>query len=163
MQMRILLILMLLFPCVTHAQDVGESTGYPIPRFVSLNGDQVHSRMGPGTRFPIKWTYQRKNLPVEIIEEFDNWRKIRDIEGEEGWVHQSLLSGKRYAIQNTTNDAVIHRRPEDTSRQVAIIESGAVILLDSCENDWCRISSSGLRGWIPAVSLWGVYDGEQIE
>ena len=98
--MRILLImalLMVLAPEV-YAQSVGEVTKMPIPRFVSMRGDQVFARTGPGTRYPIKWVFQRKNLPVEIVQEFDTWRKIRDIDGEEGWVHQSLLSGKRFGV-----------------------------------------------------------------
>jgi len=71
------------------------STELPLPRFVSLRSDKVFMRFGPGKQYPIKWVYERKWLPVEIILEFDTWRKIRDHAGEEGWVHQSLLSDRR--------------------------------------------------------------------
>jgi SH3-like domain-containing protein len=152
-----------MFPLHVFAQEVGESTGLPMPRFASLNAEQVFARMGPGTRFPIKWTYQRANLPVEIIDEFDNWRKIRDIDGEEGWVHQSLLSGKRFVIQHNGENMPLYRKNIDTSRQTAIAESGAILALDSCENQWCEVNAMGLSGWIQKEFLWGVYEGEQIQ
>jgi SH3-like domain-containing protein len=162
--MKLILILLLLVPLSTHAQTtVGEVTKLPIPRFVSLRGDQVFARTGPGTRYPIKWEYQRKNLPVEVVQEFDTWRKIRDIDSEEGWMHQSLLNGKRFAIHNGEGGSPLYRKPNDTARKVAKIESNALLTIDSCENDWCEVSVSGFNGWISLVSLWGVYEGERIE
>lgn len=143
--------------------NIGEVTKRPIPRFASLRGDKVFARTGPATRYPIKWEYTRKNLPVEIIQEFDTWRKIRDVDGEEGWVHQSLLSGKRYAIQNTGQELPLLRDSDDNARRVAMIESGAMMRIDSCENTWCEVSVLGYEGWISAISLWGVYEGERIE
>ena len=100
---------------------------------------------------------------MEIIQEFDTWRKIRDIDGEEGWVHQSLLTSKRFAIHNTGETHMIFKKPNDASRPVAGVESGAVLKVDSCENQWCLISSTGYKGWIPSSLLWGVYEGEQIQ
>ena len=161
--MKLILVFLLLFAMPLQAQIIGEVTKRPIPRFASLNADQIYARSGPGTRFPIAWEYQRKSLPIEIIQEFDNWRKIRDIDGEEGWVHQSLLSGKRYAIQNTGQAVPIRRDNNDDARVVAMVESGAILRLDSCELAWCRVSASGFKGWISSVSLWGVYEGERIE
>ena len=82
------------------AVDTGKSSsGLPIPRFVSLSADKVFVRTGPALRYPIKWVYQRENMPVEIIQEFDTWRKIRDMDGDDGWVHQSLLSARTPAIK----------------------------------------------------------------
>ena len=159
----ILLICLILMPVTLVAQTVGDSTGLPLPRFVSLRGDQVYSRTGPGTRYPIKWVYQRKNLPVEIIQEFDNWRKIRDIDGEEGWVHQSLLSGSRYVVQNAGQAIPMHKKPADDARAVALIESRAVMSLEGCTDNWCEVQSSGYEGWVAYNSIWGVYEGERIE
>ena len=73
---------------------IGES-GLTLPRFVSLRASEVNMRTGPGTRYPIAWVYKQRNLPVEIVDEFDTWRRIRDWEGSEGWVHQSMLHGRR--------------------------------------------------------------------
>ena len=83
-----------MFPRVSAAQDeLYDNSGLPIPRFVTLRSDKVFVRTGPGVRYPIKWVFQKENLPVEVIQEFDTWRQIRDRDGEEGWIHQSLLSG----------------------------------------------------------------------
>ena len=75
--------------------QAGRSTGLPVPRFVSLGADRVNVRFGPGKQYPINWVFARKDLPVEIVAEFDTWRKIRDFDGEEGWIHSSLLSSRR--------------------------------------------------------------------
>ena len=75
--------------------QAGRSTGLPLPRFVSLAAERVNVRFGPGKQYPVNWMFARQGLPVEIIEEFDTWRKIRDHDGEEGWVHSSLLSSRR--------------------------------------------------------------------
>ena len=159
----ILFIAMILssFPAV--AQTIGEVTKLPLPRFASIRSDKTYARTGPATRYPIKWIYQKNNLPVEIIQEFDTWRKIRDIDGEEGWIHQSLLSGKRYAILKTDESLPLLRSNNDESRPVALVESGAVMSLESCKNNWCDVETSGYEGWIPADSLWGVYDHEEIK
>ena len=79
------------------AQSRGTET-LPIPRYVSLRSDEVNIRTGPGVQYPIEWVFTRRHMPVEVVEQFEHWRKIRDIEGTTGWVHQSMLSGKRYSI-----------------------------------------------------------------
>jgi len=147
----------------TATDNVGEVTKLPVPRFVSLAGDKIYARSGPGTRFPISWEYHKRGLPVEIIKEFDNWRKIRDKDGEEGWVHRSLLSSKRFVIQNEGQAIPMFKNAQDDSHSVALVESGVVLRVDSCKNDWCRVLVSGFKGWIPTVSLWGIYEGERIE
>src|SRR5919204_606278 len=75
-----------------------KGSGLPLPRFASLRSDEVNVRTGPGTRYPVDWVFKRKGMPVEIVAEFENWRKIRDWQGASGWVHQSLLTGKRSFI-----------------------------------------------------------------
>lgn len=157
------IIAILLLPISVNAQSVGEVTKLPIPRFVSLRGDKVYARTGPGTRYPVKWTYQRKNLPVEIVNEFDTWRKVRDVDGEEGWVHQSLLSGKRYVMVNSDTPIPFYYKPTEADRVVALIESQAILGINECNGAWCSLSKSGYDGWIAYDLLWGVYEGEQIE
>ena len=71
------------------------STEYPLPRFVSLRSDEVYVRTGPGQKYPVQWIFRKKDVPVEIILEYDVWRKVKDYDGHEGWVHKTLLSGKR--------------------------------------------------------------------
>ena len=76
---------------------VGPS-GLPLPRFVSLKSGRVNSRIGPGVNYAVDWMYLKPGLPMEIIQEYDNWRRVRDPDGAEGWINQSLLSGRRTAI-----------------------------------------------------------------
>jgi len=161
--MKLILILLFFIPFSASAQMVGEVTKLPIPRFVSLRGDQVYARTGPGTRYPIKWVYQRKNLPVEIVQEFDTWRKTRDIDGEEGWIHQSLLSGKRFGMLKEGQAMPILKNNTDDARSVALVESGVILALNECDLEWCAVSASGFNGWISAKNLWGVYEGESFE
>ena len=73
-------------------------SGLPLPRFVSLKSGSVNSRIGPGVNYPVDWLYLKPGLPMEIIQEYDNWRRVRDADGAEGWINQSLLSGERTAI-----------------------------------------------------------------
>ncbi len=162
--MKILIIIAVLcLPVVGHAQSTGEVTKLPIPRFVSLRGDKVYARTGPGTRYPVKWVYQRKNLPVEIVNEFDTWRKVRDVDGEEGWIHQSLLSGKRYVSVNASASIPLYQDRNDAARVVALVESESIFRVNECDNGWCFLSKTDYEGWIAYNSLWGIYEGEQIE
>ena len=55
-------------------------------------------RAGPTRNHDVTWQFTRSGLPVEITAESDNWRRIRDWEGSEGWVYHSLLSGRRTAM-----------------------------------------------------------------
>lgn len=144
------------------AAKTGES-GLPIPRFVSLDSDKVYVRAGPALRYPIRWVYKRKGLPVEIIQEFESWRKIRDFEGEEGWIHTSLLSGKRTVL--FTGDDLVPLREgfSANARVVAKIEPRVVAGLSKCIDDWCRVEKDGYKGWVERKSLWGIYDDENLD
>ncbi len=154
-----------LFPHVLQAEekDAFRSTNYPLPRFVSLASDKVFVRAGPGAQFPIKWEYHKKGLPVEIVLEFDTWRKIRDFEGDEGWVHQSLLSGRRMALIQGQEQASVRRKPDENARLVAYMEPQVVASVESCEGGWCRLEAAGYKGWVNRAAIWGVYEGEVVE
>ncbi|TAH35337.1 MAG: hypothetical protein EYC62_04775 [Alphaproteobacteria bacterium] len=135
-------------------------SGLPIPRFVSLKSDKVHLRVGPGKDYPIEWIYTKRGLPVEIIAEYDVWRKIRDHQGTEGWVHQQRLSGRRMAI--TTADKQSLRRAEDSKAPVmAEVEQGVVARILECDAAWCKVEVSGFRGYLQRAGLWGLYPSEQ--
>ncbi|TAN79708.1 MAG: hypothetical protein EPN20_00285 [Magnetospirillum sp.] len=142
----------------------GETSGLPLPRFVSLRSDEVNLRTGPGQRYPIDWIYARKDLPVEVIAEFEAWRKIRDWQGTEGWVHQSMLSGRRMMV-------VIGGRRQlrgadgDSADTVAVVEPGVLGRLLQCprNRDYCRVEVGQVQGWFKRDEIWGVYKGEWIE
>ena len=137
------------------AATVGTETGLPIPRYVTLRAKEVNVRAGPGARYPIEWVYQRPNLPVEVIAEFDTWRKIRDSDGVEGWVHQQMLSGRRTVVV-IGGERLLRRRPEPAAPPVARLEPGVVGWLEGCGREWCEIDVAGLDGWIQRSHIWGV-------
>jgi SH3-like domain-containing protein len=139
------------------------TSGLDIPRFVSLKSDKVYVRAGPGLRYPIKWIYKKDSLPIEVVQEFDTWRKIRDIEGDEGWVHQTLLSGKRTALVIEEKGSVLLRKPQTDGTPVAILEPKVIVVLEECSGAWCLAASGGFKGWIERKSLWGVYPEEELE
>ena len=137
----------------------GRSTGLPLPRFVSLAAARVNLRFGPGKEYPISWVLAREGLPVEIIAEFDTWRKVRLHDADEGWIHQSLLSGRRTIL---VTDAVgeLRRTPDDDARVVLRAEAGVVGELVDCAPEWCRIDIGGRRGWLRRDAFWGTLPGE---
>ena len=147
--------------------DIFKSSGLPLPRFVSLANNKTNVRAGPGRKYPIKWVVNRKSLPVEVILEFDNWRKIRDHEGQEGWVFHSLLSGKRTAIIRGENPVYAYENPPLTNgkkpRISMSLESFVVVDIEECKGGWCKILTSGYSGWVKIKSLWGVYESENID
>ncbi|MCR9070446.1 MAG: SH3 domain-containing protein [Alphaproteobacteria bacterium] len=139
--------------------SVGSETGLPIPRFVTLRAREVNVRTGPGVRYPIDWVYQRPNLPVEVVAEFDTWRKIRDFEGTEGWVHQSMLSGRRTVIV-VTAVRMLRREPAESAPAMARLEPGVIAWLEVCRDDWCEVEVAGIDGWLRRGDVWGVRVGE---
>lgn len=138
-----------------------KGSGLPIPRFASLRSDEVNVRTGPGTRYPVDWVFKRKSMPVEIVAEYENWRKIRDWQGASGWVHQSLLTGKRSFII-ASKVASLYKTPASSADVVAKLEPEVMGEIRSCAGDWCRVKVSGASGWIARTAMWGVYKSEPI-
>ncbi|MCA1908774.1 MAG: hypothetical protein LDL39_10475 [Magnetospirillum sp.] len=143
----------------------GETSGLPLPRFVSLKSDEVNLRAGPGVRYPIDWIYTRKDLPVEIVAEFEAWRKIRDWEGAEGWVHQSMLSGRRMMVVIGREARVLRSSDSESSDAVAQVTPGVLGRILQCprNRDFCRVEIGAAQGWLRRDYLWGVYKGEWLE
>ena len=141
-----------------------ETSGLPLPRFASLRAGEVNVRTGPGVQYPVDWVFQRQGLPVEVIAEYRTWRKIRDWQGTQGWVHQSLLAGKRTVIV-IGGPRTLHAKPEADGRAVAQLEAGVVASLVVCPEGsaWCRIEIDGFDGWLRRVDFWGVLKDEVTE
>lgn len=140
--------------------DLGR-TGLKLPRFVSLRASEVNMRTGPGTRYPIEWIYRRRNLPVEVVDEFDTWRRIRDIDGAVGWVHQSMLHSNR-AVLVLGDWAMLRRDPQDDARGVARLETGVIADLESCGDIWCVVEIEDHKGWVRRDQVYGVYPDEEV-
>jgi SH3-like domain-containing protein len=151
------------------AQNPLRGTGLPLPRFVSLKSDEVNVRRGPGEGYEVAFKFVKEGLPVEITQEFDTWRKIRDSEGAEGWVYHSLLSGKRTAIvapwetSGNSGPFPAHTEAQEASAVVAYLAPKVVTAVEECRTGWCLISGRGFRGWIEQEKLWGVYPNEEFE
>jgi SH3-like domain-containing protein len=142
-------------------------SGLPLPRFVSIKAERVNMRIGPGTDYAVDWMYQKKGLPLEIVQEYDNWRRVRDSEGAEGWIYQSLLSGKRTAIASPWNKGKsqlmdLQDGPSEESETIAQVQPGAIGTISSCNGNWCEISFGSAEGWMKQTLLWGAYPGKRI-
>lgn len=154
-------------PAVTPAEPPATEanrnpSGLPIPRFVTLASDKVFVRTGPALRYPIKWVYLRNDLPIEVIQEFDTWRKVRDMDGDDGWVHQSLLSGQRAVIVKGEQNLPLYAEAAENSRIQSYLEPGVVALVKGCAGSWCELEAQGYSGYAQRKFLWGIYDAEDF-
>ena len=151
---------------IGQSQKATGSTGLPIPRFVSLKTEKVNVRRGPSSDHAVAWVFQRKGMPVEIVAEFENWRRIRDSDGEEGWILQNMLTGKRTVLVAPWRKGQampLHATASAGSALVAKLSAGVVGDVTSCTGEWCEINAGGYGGWIEQTMLWGVYPGEPVD
>lgn len=147
-------------------------SGLKLPRFVSTRSNPINVRVGPGTKYEIAWNFLVSGVPVEIIQEFDTWRKIRDVEGAEGWVHQSLLVGNRagYVTPIMANGEVEMRANRSDEAAVrARLSPGVRVSISECDGSWCSVSAgqpgerASYSGYVRQEELWGVYPDEEFD
>jgi len=165
-------------PPPTPGASVGSKTGLPLPRYASLKTDRVNLREGPSKDHRTLWVFQRAGLPVEIIGEFETWRRIRDSEGTEGWVLHSLLSGRRTSVVTASKsgpkgearpDTTLYARADETSSEQARLQAGVIGSVKSCTGTWCRIivalpqKGGDVDGYVRQERLWGVYPNEKVD
>jgi SH3-like domain-containing protein len=152
-------------PASAEELTTGSVTGLPVPRFVSLKPSDTPMREGPGKDHHIKWIFKRAGLPVEVTAEFDNWRRVRDAEGAEGWIFHSRLSGKRTVmVQSKSREPEpLYYAADETGPVVAVLEQGVIGEIEQCGEGWCRIQAAEFDGYIRQERLWGVYVGETVE
>lgn len=147
-------------------QAVTGPSGLPLPRFVSLKADKVNVRRGPSSDHAVAWVFQRKGYPVEIVAESENWRRVRDSDGDEGWILQSMLTGKRSAIVapwRAGKALPLRSDMDEKAAVVAQLEPGVMGQVKSCDGKWCELDAQGYDGYVPQDMLWGVYPGEQVD
>jgi SH3-like domain-containing protein len=157
-----------LLACAARAAEpgLGPRSGLPLPRFVSLKPERVNVHGGPTRDHEVTFVYTRSGLPVEITAESDNWRRIRDWEGSEGWVYHSLLSGKRTAVilpKDKQQLVPVRDQPDAEGRTVAQLQAGVLAAVKRCTGAWCRVSGPGFDGWVVQEKLWGVYANEKVD
>jgi SH3-like domain-containing protein len=144
--------------------DVGTVTGLHLPRYASLKTDDVNMRSGPGSRYPVQWTYKRRELPVRIEREFDIWRLVEDMDGIKGWVHQATLTGRRTFVITGTDPHTMRADPSDSAAAVAVLKPGVVGRIKSCDANaaWCAVQVGDYRGWLARADFWGTDAGEAV-
>jgi len=150
----------------TAAITTGTVSGLPVPRFVSLKSDRVNVRSGPNKDQDVRWVYTKAGMPVEITAEFENWRRIRDWEGSEGWVYHSLLSGRRtgVVVPKLKDELVPLYESADVKAAVtARLQGGVVGTIKSCTGKWCELAGTNFDGWIEQDRIWGAYPNEKVE
>lgn len=148
----------------------GKDSGLPVPRFVSLKSGKVNVRRGPSTDQAIVWVFSKAGLPVEVTAEFENWRRVRDSEGADGWVFHSLLSGRRTVLvspkgrgpQGLVSVPLFEKRSARSS-VVAQLQPGVLGDVEACDGTWCKLAVGDYDGYVQQEKLWGVYRGEKIE
>ncbi len=152
---------------MANAQDKeeGEESGLALPRMVSLRSNLINARSGPGARYPIEWVYQQKGAPVEITAEFELWRKIKDWEGSQTWVHKSMLSGTRTIKMTAKGESNIYASDDYQSRVVAKVEDQVIGQVKKCPSgsSFCLIKFDNIEGWVPRRNMFGVYADEVID
>ena len=142
----------------------GSVTGMPLPRFAALRADEVYMRIGPGKHYPIEWVYKRRDLPVQIEREFEDWRLVRDQENTKGWVHQATLAPRRTGVV-AGGEQVLRRDARDDAEPVARLKPGVIVRLRACDaaSDWCQAQVQDYRGWMKRSEVWGLLPGESIQ
>jgi SH3-like domain-containing protein len=148
-------------------RDTGRVTGLKLPRFVSLKGDAARMRVGPSTDHAVRFVYMAAGLPLELLEEWGNWRLVRDHDGTTGWMHTALLSGRRTAIVAPwrKDGAELRSRPSQDAAVTARMQPGVLLTIGSCGGAWCHATVRNPRtsGHVAQANLWGVYPQEVVE
>lgn len=159
----LVLIVLLSAAAASFAQEARESaSGLPVPRFVSLKTAPVNMRSGPGQDHEVRWVYVRKGLPLEVIAEYDVWRRVRDAFGATGWIHQQMLDGRRMAMIVGEGNAALREAPRSDAGIVAYGAPGLVGRIEECGEAFCRIEAKGYAGWIERSRIFGVLADETI-
>ena len=155
----------LLSPLTTTAKEAKltvRGSGLPVPRFVSLKFNEANLRAGPGSEYPVLWQYRQAGLPLLVDAEFGVWRKVRDADGTTGWMHGAGLSLRRMAFIHE-GMAKIYQRDNSESGVVAVAEKNALLELDSCPKNWCRVTTDTVKGWMKRSAIWGVLNDEVLK
>jgi SH3-like domain-containing protein len=167
------LMLALLAPPALAQSD--NPSGLPLPRFATTRSEPINVRVGPGQKYDIAWTYLKSGIPVEIVQEFDTWRKIRDVDGAEGWIHQNLLTGTRagYVTPLVANGEIPLRAGQSDDAAIrAWLGPGLKVTITECDGTWCHVSATSqvpdqrantYSGYLHQEELWGVYPAEVFD
>lgn len=141
------------------ADQRGPVTNLPMPRFVSMKADEGNIRRGPSLSHKIDWVLKHEDTPLQIVGEYGHWRRVKDVDGQGGWMHFRLLSGVR-TVLFTGEKTPLRRKAYDGAEALAFAEAGVIARLGECQLDWCKVRHGGLRGWVKKGEIWGVFKNE---
>ncbi|WP_292070973.1 SH3 domain-containing protein [Brevundimonas sp. UBA7534] len=130
-------------------------TGLEVPRWISLKSSHVRARQGPGLDYPILWEYRAAGLPVQVVAETTEWRKVCDPDGAVAWIHRTVSSGRRSVFNNSDAEIPIHAGRSETSPVRARLQPRSIVSLDECEDGWCRVRARRLEGWVVQRAVFG--------
>jgi SH3-like domain-containing protein len=143
------------------AADRATPSGLPVPRYVSLKFDEVNARAGPGDDYRLLWIYRARGLPVQVVAETAEWRRVCDPEGGLAWVHKRTTDGRRMVMNIHAAPAALRRSPKPTSSVVAALNPRALAALIRCSKGWCKVKADDDAGWADADELWGMDETPQ--
>ncbi len=132
---------------------------YALARMVSVSGEDVNLRSGPGTQYPIKWKYG-SGLPLQVIKEQGDWVMVEDFEKDSGWLHKNLVSDTGYMVVKVNKDKNqkinIRSGPGTKYKIVGKAYYGVVFKTIKQEKGWAQVKhESGITGWVKRSLLWG--------
>ena len=160
-------IIIIFFAIITFKQNAfantGKETGLEIPRYVSLKSNDANIRVGPSKNYPIEIKYVKKNYPLKVLEEYEEWRKVEDFNKNIGWIHKSLISGIRTGIILSNDNKNIKLLNTLDGDVIGEIGNGNIVFLEKCKIDWCLVSLGNFKGWIDKKYIWGVKKKEIIK
>ena len=159
----IVVFISIIFFSKVSVSDIGKETGLEIPRYVSLKSDDANIRVGPSKNYPIAIKYIKKDYPLKILEEYEDWRKVEDFIKNNGWIHKSLISGIRTGIVLSKEDKNIELLNTLNGNIIGEIGKGNIIYLKKCKIDWCLVSTENFKGWMDKKYIWGVKEKEIIK
>ena len=159
---KIVIVIILFFVSSSLANNIGSNTGLEIPRFVSLKSNEANIRVGPSKNYPIEIKYIKKNYPLKVLDEYEEWRKVEDFKKNIGWIHKSLISGTRTGIVLSNDNKNTQLLNTLDGNVIGEIGRGNIVYLEKCKIDWCLVSFGNYRGWIDKKNIWGIKEKEII-
>ncbi|WP_174299828.1 SH3 domain-containing protein [Caulobacter sp. S45] len=148
-------------PAAGQAGGRQTPSGFPVPRYVSTKFDKVNARVGPGDDYAVKWVYRVKGLPLQVVAETEEWRRVCDSDGSLSWVRGRTTDARHTVMRTQPQDLALHARPDDASPAVATLVGHAMAELKECQGVWCRLSVGHARGWARADEVWGTASAPQ--
>ena len=123
--------------------------------YLTLKYNKVNVRYGPGRDYPIKYVYNKKNLPLKVIDKKENFRKIIDFKKNSGWIHTSQLKKNKSFI--LLEDQILFSNPTKHSKPLFKIAKGRLLIVKKCKKNWCRVKTENFLGWVKINEIWGLY------